>query len=188
MRGDLAGRRLDIDWITDDLAIGGCFPLQAAERLAREDGVRHIVDVRQEACDEEAVLLRHGIAFLHLPTQDSCAIAPAMLREGVTWVGAALDGGNRVLVHCQYGIGRSALLALCVMVSRGWAPLAALEQAKRVRRIVSPSPEQLRTFIAHAGQVHAAAGAAWDLPTFDALAAIAYRHIVAAEGAATGGR
>jgi predicted protein tyrosine phosphatase len=169
---------VDLDWLTPALAVGGAFPTAAAERLAREHAIRRIVDLRSEACDEQAVLARHGIVLLHLPTDDNCAIAPAMLRDGVRWVGAALDGGHKVLVHCQHGIGRSALLALCVLVSRGQAPLDALERAKRARRIVSPSPAQLEAFIGFVGEMRAAldgGSASWPLPSFDALAAIAYR-------------
>ena len=54
-----------------------------------------------------------------------------------------LDAGSRVYIHCEHGVGRSALLALCVLVSRGDPPLGALERAKSARWQVSPSPEQL---------------------------------------------
>jgi predicted protein tyrosine phosphatase len=195
MRGPAAGARLDIDWLTEGLAIGGSFPGEAAAALAGEHGISHVVDLRAEACDGEALLRRHGILFLHLPTPDNCAVAPQMLRDGVAWVGAALDGGGRALIHCQHGIGRSALLALAVLVSQGVPPLQALERAKAVRRIVSPSPEQLRAFIAFARALRDAgagagagvgegAGLGWAVPTFDALAAVAYRHLRDVEGGA----
>jgi protein-tyrosine phosphatase len=176
---------LNFDWLTDRLAVGGCFPIDAAQRLARDHGIRHVVDLRAEACDQEVALRRHGVALLHLPTEDNCAIAPDMLRAGVRWVCAALDAGDRVLVHCEHGIGRSALLALAVLIARGTPPLEALERAKRARRVVSPSPEQLRALIAFARQVRAASGAAWEVPTFDALATIAYRHLDAATCSST---
>jgi predicted protein tyrosine phosphatase len=176
MRDHALPVRLNSDWIAENLAIGGCFPVEAAENLARQLGIRRVVDLRAEACDEELALRRHGIAFLHLPTEDQCAIAPELLRAGVAWVGAALDRGYRVLIHCQHGIGRSALLALCVLVSRGATPTGALQQAKRARRVVSPSPEQLQAFIAFSREVQQTAEARWQVPTFEALAAVAYCH------------
>jgi protein-tyrosine phosphatase len=172
---------LDVDWISPSLAVGAFVPPAAVERLAREHLVTHVVDLRAEACDEERELERCGMKLLHLPTEDMCAIAPDVLDRGVAWVRHALSGGRRrVLVHCQHGIGRSALLALCVLVDAGMAPLDALALAKGRRAAVSPSPAQLEAFIEFARSHRASSGAEWPIPTFAALAAIAYSHLAGA--------
>ena len=80
-----------------------------------------------------------------------------------------LDPDANWLVHCEHGIGRSVLIAACVLVAAGEAPHGALERIKRARAIASPSPVQLEAFMRFCG----ARGAA-DL-RFDALAEIAYR-------------
>jgi hypothetical protein len=167
---------LNLDWVTPELAVGGCFPIEAAEHLARSLSIRHIVDVRGEACDDEHVSRQHGVSLLHLPTEDLCAISRHMLDAGVQWVRQQLSQGHKVYIHCEYGIGRSALLALCVMVETGHAPLEALAQAKRARQRVSPSPEQLETFIAWAEERRVGRSLPWRTPTFDELADIAYSH------------
>jgi predicted protein tyrosine phosphatase len=82
-----------------------------------------------------------------------------------------------VLVHCEHGVGRSALLALCVLVARGEAPLAALERAKSARPRVSPSPEQLAAFAAWVRRWAARSGAEVAVPTLDDLGRIAWRHL-----------
>jgi protein-tyrosine phosphatase len=169
--------RLNLDWVTPQLAVGGRFPIEAAEHLARSLSIRHIVDVRREACDDEHVLRSHGISLLHLPTEDLCAISRHMLDAGVQWVRHQLTQGHKVYIHCEHGIGRSALLALCVMVETGHAPLEALAQAKRARQRVSPSPEQLETFIAWVEERRVARSLPWRTPTFDELADIAYSHL-----------
>jgi protein-tyrosine phosphatase len=174
--------RLDIDWLTESLAVGGCFPADAAILLARTHRIDCVVDVRAEACDDDIGLRRHGVSFLHVPTPDKCAIAPTAIQRAVAWIAGALDGGARVLVHCEYGIGRSALLALCVLVDRGHAPLDALTLLKDTRPVASPSPEQLRAFLAFAAARRRAAGTTWLVPSFDALAAIAYRHLATPGG------
>ena len=161
----------NLDWITPELAVGGSFPTERAEHLARAHGVGAVVDLRAEACDDEAVLRRHGLEFLHLPTIDHDAVSPAMLADGVAFAGAHLDAGRRVLIHCEHGIGRSALLALCVLVERGMEPLEALELAKSRRALVSPNPPQYeawQTWLQARGQ---------EPPGFDAFAEIAYRHL-----------
>lgn len=158
------------DWITPQLAIGG--------RLAGEPGAlvaRHrigaVVDLRAEACDEPGAFLARGVEFLHLPTDDLCAVSEAMLDQGVAFAGRVLAEGRRLLVHCQNGVGRSALLALCILVDGGWPPLGALLRAKDARWQVSPSPAQ---YEAWAGWL---ARRGLSTPGFDAFRAIAYRHL-----------
>jgi protein-tyrosine phosphatase len=129
-------------WLTDQLAVGGRFPLERAAELARVHGIRAVVDLRAEECDDEAALRGAGIVLLHLPTPDMEPARPEHLDAGVTFVREHLECGEKVLIHCQHGIGRSALLALCVLVDRGWQPLDALVHAKDQREIVSPSRSQ----------------------------------------------
>jgi protein-tyrosine phosphatase len=169
--------QLNLDWVTPELAVGGRFPLEAAEYLARSLSIRHVVDVRREACDDEHVLREHGITLLHLPTEDLCAIHRHAIDAGVQWVRHHLIRGRKVYIHCEHGIGRSALLALCVLVESGHAPLDALARAKRARPRVSPSPEQLEAFIAWLEERRVVRALPWRTPTFDELADIAYSHL-----------
>lgn len=168
---------IDLHFVTPGLAVGARFPMEAAARLAREHGVARVIDVRVEACDDEQVLRVHGIRLLHLPTQDTCAVSQERLRHGVAFASEGLERGERVLVHCQYGIGRSALLALCVLVAGGEAPLPALERLKAARPVISPSPEQLDALIAFSARVRAERGARWPLPSLEDLGAVAWRHL-----------
>lgn len=168
----------NLSWITDHLAVGGRFPVERAEHLAQALGIRAVVDLRSEDQDDEALLRRHGLTLLHLPTADLGAVSLPMLEDGVAFVNRHLDRGERVLVHCEHGIGRSATLALCVLVSRGLAPLEALELAKSRRSLVSPSPAQYEAWIGWMGGWQRANPADWALPGFDAFKAIAYRHLV----------
>lgn len=169
--------RLNFDWITETLAVGGSFPIAATGRLAREFGVRAVVDARGEASDDAAEMGRAGIAFLHLPTDDHFALSQDDLARGIGFVGPFLDRGERVLIHCEHGIGRSALLALCVLVVRGEAPLDALERAKSMRWQVSPSEHQFRGWARWLETERARTGATWDVPDYPAFGCIAYRHL-----------
>ena len=137
---------MDLSWVTPHLAVGARFEMDEAVDLARGHGIDRVVDLRSECCDDEQVLRSHGVVLLKLPTDDHCAVSQEMLDEGVAWVEAQLAAGRRVFIHCEHGIGRSALLALCVLVSRGHDPLEALALLKRSRRKASPGPEQLEAF------------------------------------------
>jgi hypothetical protein len=167
----------NLTWITDTLAVGGRYAPEMVEHLAGPLGVKAVVDLRKEDRDDEDLLLRHGLAFLHLPTPDHCAVAAAMLEDGVAFAAAHLDRGERVLIHCEHGIGRSATLALCVLVERGMEPLEALELAKSKRAVFSPSPAQYECWVRWLTEFGGRGGAGWTVPGFDAFAAIAYRHL-----------
>ncbi len=168
---------LDLHFVTQELAVGASFPMAFAARLARDHGIGRVVDLRVEDRDDERVLQVHGMELLHLPTQDCCAISPAHLRDGVAFAVEGIARGQRVFVHCQYGIGRSALLALCVLVERGDAPLDAMARLKEARPAVSPGPEQLEAFVGWCEDVRTRRGAGWAVPSVQRLGAIAWRHL-----------
>jgi protein-tyrosine phosphatase len=146
--------------------------------LPREHGIGAVVDLRSEARDDEDALRAAGVDFLHLPTDDHCAVADDDLARGVAFVRSRIADGRRVLVHCQYGIGRSPLLALCVLTAEGVRPMTALELAKSRREVCSPSPAQHGAWVRWLSRHKAEHGAAWDPPDFDSFKAVAYRRLV----------
>jgi protein-tyrosine phosphatase len=161
----------DLHWLTDHLAVGGCFPMDRAWELATTHRIRAVVDLRQESRDDERLLNAAGIDFLHLPTPDLEPASVEMLDRGVEFVRRHSAARERVLVHCQHGIGRSALLALCVLVDEGWEPLSALAHAKDVRAVVSPSRSQYEGWAAWLASRGRRA------PDYHTFGCIAYRHL-----------
>lgn len=166
----------NFDWIDTQLAVGGRFPAEHAALLASTHGIDAVVDLRMEDKDDERLLRSHGITLLHLPTEDMCGVDPTQLDEGVRFVCGWLDRGRRVLIHCEHGIGRSATLALCVLVTRGSAPLEALGRMKDRRALVSPSPAQFACWQAWLERHRQARAVSWAVPTFDEFQLIAYRQ------------
>ncbi len=138
--------KMDLSWIQDDLAVGGRVALEHHALLARL-GIRGVVDCRSEDRDDAAALARHGIELLHLPTLDEAALTDAALREGTHWVRVQRAAGRKVLIHCTHGMGRSPLLAACVLVADGSSPQQALQLLKTRRARVCPAPEQLQALL-----------------------------------------
>jgi predicted protein tyrosine phosphatase len=132
----------NLSWIQPDLAVGGSFPVEQAARLAADHGVGAVIDLREEACDDVALLGACGLRFLHLPTPDMLGVSQPMLDDAVAFARDVSRGGLRLLIHCEHGIGRSAMAALCVLVDRGLEPLEALSVAKDRRALISPSKAQ----------------------------------------------
>ena len=161
----------DLHWLTGQLAVGGCFPMDQAANLAELHGIRAVVDLRGEDCDDEKSLKAAGITLLHLPTPDLEPATLAMLDRGVAFVREHIDRGEKVLIHCQHGIGRSPLLALCVLVDLGWEPLDALALAKDKRAAVSPSRSQ------YEGWANWLVRHGKDAPDYHSFGCVAYRHL-----------
>ena len=161
----------DLHWLTEHVAVGACFPMEHAARLAREHGISAVVDLREEDRDDEEALRAAGIDLLHLPTPDLEPASPQMLDKGVAFAADRIRRGEKVLIHCQHGIGRSPLLALCVMIDQGWEPLEALRHAKDLREAVSPSRSQ---YDGWAAWLSARGKSAPDYHTFGC---VAYRHL-----------
>jgi protein-tyrosine phosphatase len=168
--------RANFDWVTPDLAVGGRFPCGAATRLACEHGVGAVIDLRSEACDDIEELKDCGLRFLHLPTPDMLGVSQPMLDAGVAFARDVQAEGRKLLIHCEHGIGRSATLALCVMVDRGLTPFEALAEAKDARHLISPSESQYRAWTSWIARRQPQAA----IPTFHEFGMVAYRHFARA--------
>ncbi len=134
--------RLDLSWITPDIAVGGRVRVGDIPSLQRV-GVTRVVDVRQEHRDDEAALNRHGIELLYLPTPDTYPLSLADLRRGAEWINAQRQAHQRVLIHCEHGVGRSVLLAAAALVCEGYSAHAAFDLIGRKRWQASPNHRQV---------------------------------------------
>ncbi|RZL90157.1 MAG: protein phosphatase [Variovorax sp.] len=166
----------NLTWITEQLAVGGSFPIERAQHLARDHRIDAVIDLRGEAMPDKQVLHRHGITLLHLPTEDMCGVEMPDLEHGIRFASEFLDRGGRVLVHCEHGIGRSATLALCLLVHLGHAPLDALALLKERRPLIAPSPPQFECWSDWLDSYRFSHEVEWAVPTFDEFQAVAYRR------------
>ena len=77
-----------------------------------------------------------GMDWIHLPIVD---VSIPDNRFETRWdsygpkLHARLDAGERILVHCRGGIGRTGLVAGLVLVERGVNPKSAIERVRKAR-------------------------------------------------------
>lgn len=135
--------RLDMSWVTSALAVGGRIREEDIARLARS-GVTCVIDTRAEYQDDEAALNREGIQLLYLPTPDTYPLTVEQLMEGSAWALQQIRNGQRVLIHCEHGVGRSVLLTCAVLVRDGISAEAALRQVQAKRWQASPNHRQIK--------------------------------------------
>lgn len=134
--------RLNMSWVTPQLAVGGRIRPSDIGRLARS-GVTAVVDTRSEHQDDEKALEAAGIRLLYLPTPDTHPLTLEDLRRGSAWVNARLSEGDRVLIHCEHGVGRSVLLTAASLVADGMSSHEAVELVQRRRWQAAPNHRQI---------------------------------------------
>lgn len=135
--------RLNLSWITPQLAVGGRILPADIHRLAAT-GIDRVVDTRSEHSDDVNAMGEAGIELLYLPAPDTFPLTVDQLREGARWINQQLDGGHRVLVHCEHGVGRSVLLCASALVAQGMNAHDALTLIQRRRWQAAPNHRQMR--------------------------------------------
>jgi protein tyrosine phosphatase (PTP) superfamily phosphohydrolase (DUF442 family) len=133
---------LNLSWVTPQLAVGGRIRPQDIPRLAAI-GVTRVVDTRAEHRDDEAALAAHGIRLLYLPTPDTRPLTVEQLRAGTDWITRALAQGERVLIHCEHGVGRSVLLTAAALVAGGLSAEEAMRVVRAARWQAAPNHRQV---------------------------------------------
>ena len=81
-------------------------------------------------------------AYLWIPAPDIGIIYPKHVKEALGWLQEQTDKGERILIHCKYGISRSPGFLAAFMVASGIS--SSLEEAKvaiSVHRSVLPATQ-----------------------------------------------
>jgi len=135
--------QLNMDWVTEHLAVGGRVHPEDIPALARA-GVTQVIDTRSEHCDDAGAMAREGIELLYLPAPDTYPLTVEQLREGAQWAYERMQRGGRVLIHCEHGVGRSVLLTCSVLVYGGMSANEALLLTQQKRWQAAPNGRQIQ--------------------------------------------
>src|SRR5215469_3458759 len=133
---------LNMSWVTDNLAVGGRVRPEDIRALARA-GITHVIDTRSEYADDQEAMAREHIELLHLPTADTQPLTIEQMIEGARWAHEHIQRGDRVLIHCEHGVGRSVLLTCATLVYEGMHAQEALELVQEKRWQASPNHRQV---------------------------------------------
>ena len=139
------------DWLRDEVSGWSRAGLNAVVCLLEAAELREL-----ELQDESALCQTSNIEFIAFPIRDRGV--PSSVRQTaqlVERVVALLHTGSSVAIHCRAGIGRSSLIAGCVMLKLGFSPNEVFPLLSRARGVPVPdTPGQvqwLSTFSRAAG-------------------------------------
>jgi len=135
--------QLNMDWVTEHLAVGGRVHPGDIAALARA-GVTHVIDTRSEYCDDAEAMAKEQIQLLYLPAKDTYPLTVEQLMDGAAWAAERIQQGGRILIHCEHGVGRSVLLTCAVLVYSGMSAHEALQLVQQKRWQAAPNQRQVQ--------------------------------------------
>ena len=139
----LAARPRGGDWLPEDVAIWKRSGIDLVVSLLTPEEERDL-----QLSDESREARSQGMEFLSfpIPDRDVPASEPELGRL-LERIGQRLSSGKNVLMHCRQGIGRSGLVAACLLVKRGASPGAAVETVSSARGVPVPETPEQREWI-----------------------------------------
>jgi protein-tyrosine phosphatase len=133
------------DWLKDDIANWKQAGVDAVLSLLTPDEEKHF-DLQDEAVEVKG----QGMEFISFPIPDrQVPGSEPRLAEVLEVVTRSLSKGKNVYVHCRQGIGRSGLVAACLLVKKGMSPGAAVAAVSAARGLPTPETAEQREWIDH---------------------------------------
>lgn len=141
----LAARPRGGDWLQDDLSNW---------KKAKIDTVLSLLTPEEEADlglrQEQEESKKLGMEFCSFPIPDrQVPKSEAKWADILERVTRDLTDGKNVVVHCRQGIGRSGLVAACLLVRKGMSPGAAVDSVSAARGVAIPETPEQRDWIDH---------------------------------------
>ena len=141
------------DWLEDEVQAWRSAGVDVVVSTLGDDEIADL-DLAQEASVSRAA----GIDYVAFPVVDR-GVPPSIRATAdlVRLLESKLASGTNVGVHCRQGIGRSALLAGCVLIASGMAPEAAFERVAAARGLPVPETVEQRQWADRFARERAAA-------------------------------
>jgi len=108
--------------------------------------------------EEAAVVQAQGMKFASLPIEDrQVPSSEPKFAAMIEQADADLSTGRNVVIHCRQGVGRSGLVASCLLVMKGLRPEAAVKRVSAARQASVPETPDQRNWIDHYAETLAGA-------------------------------
>lgn len=139
----VAARPRGGDWLPNEIAGWKQAGISSVLSLLTQEE-EHDLDLRREAVE----VRKSGLEFSSLPIPDrQVPPSEAKVTGMLDKVSRELAAGKNVLVHCRQGIGRSGLVAACLLIKNGMSPGAAMEAVSAARGLAIPETTEQRDWI-----------------------------------------
>jgi protein-tyrosine phosphatase len=141
----LAARPRGGDWLADEIASWRRAGIDAVLSLLTPEEESEL-DLKTERQDARA----QGLEFISFPIPDrEVPASEAEMASTLERLNRDLSSGQNIVIHCRQGIGRTGLVAACLLVSKGLAPEAAVRKLSTARGVAVPETSEQRHWIDH---------------------------------------
>ncbi len=127
-----------IDWLIPGQLAKSFIPGNDELSVWKKEGIQSVVNLLEHQYDEIVRQERlQGFNVLHSPIPDMCSPTIDQLQIIVKWIDREITYGNRVLVHCFAGIGRTGTILTAYLLFKG----SELEDALQKVRAIGAEPQ-----------------------------------------------
>jgi protein-tyrosine phosphatase len=131
------------DWLEDEIRSLKMSDVDAVVSLLEPEEITEL-----DITEEKSLCEANGISYLSFPIRDRKI--PLSKRDALDFARMLvnlLQDGRRVVIHCRQGVGRSALIAACVLVLSGVSVEKAFEKIEDARGCAVPDTEEQRRWV-----------------------------------------
>jgi protein-tyrosine phosphatase len=140
----MAARPRGGDWLQDEITSWRKSGVATVVSLLEEHEERDL-DLTAERSEAE----KQGMKFISFPIVDrDVPVSQSKFGKMLETLHRELAAGQSVALHCRQGIGRTGLVAACLLVGDGLSPQEAMDRLTAARGVEVPETEQQRRWIA----------------------------------------
>ena len=131
------------DWLDDEVLAWKNAGLDVIVSLLTKEE-----DNELDLTDEERACEKFGLRFFQFPIADvSIPTSREAAFELVNELERLLARGRGVGIHCRQSVGRSGIIAACILILSGSAPEEALENVSNARGVIVPQTDEQREWV-----------------------------------------
>jgi protein-tyrosine phosphatase len=141
----LAARPRGGHWLEDEIAAWRKAGVDTILSLLTPDEEQDL-DLKNESRDAR----EKGMRFLSLPIPDrQVPRGESEVRTAIEKLDADLSAGKNGVIHCRQGIGRTGLVAACLLITKGVSSGAAIDSLAAARGLPIPETPEQREWVDH---------------------------------------
>jgi len=139
----IAARPRGADWLENEVREWKSAGVNTVLSLLTVDEERDL-----GVADEQQVARALGLRFVSLPIPDrQVPSSPSEVAPILDELDTELASGKNAVIHCRQGVGRSGMMAACLLVLRGMDPDSAVRELEKVRGTMVPETAEQRRWI-----------------------------------------
>ena len=119
-----------LKWITKHLAVGYAPRSNDDLRSLKQQGIQSVLNLCAKCYDLHEIEQVAGFDVYYLPIPDEDAPNLDEMAQALTWLETKLAEGKKILVHCQFGIGRTGTLMTAYFLKNGYSLKEAHEKMR----------------------------------------------------------